>query len=358
MSKIEIQQLLVVAVERNASDIHICAGEIPALRIGGNIFRLNFPPLSNAAVREMAYSLMTDSQRARFRRNFSVDFPFSFRDIARFRANVYLQSRGLSLALRRIPMKVMSLKELGAPTILQQIAEYQAGLVLVTGATGSGKSTTLAAMINHINLTRASHVITIEDPIEYIHSPQNSIINQREVGEHTPSFSSALRDALREDPDVILVGEMRDLETISLAITAAETGHLVFGTLHSNNCAETIERIIDVYPNEEQKNVRLILSNCLQAVVFQTLVNKMGNLGQVALYEVLLSNTAIKHLIRENKVAQILSNMETSKGSGMQTMDNAIMDAVRHSKISMTEGEAVRRRLGLVPGGISRRKTR
>ena len=345
--KLTLKQLLLHTVKTEASDLHLCAGEIPAIRVKGKIQRLNTPLFTTLDLQLLVDELMTDKQRSTFHSKLSVDFPFSFADVARFRCNAYMQSNGISIALRRIPAKILSLKELDAPFVLEQIADYRRGLILVTGPTGSGKSTTLAAMVNHINQTRSEHVITIEDPIEYIHTPKACIINQREIGAHALSFSSALRAALREDPDVILVGEMRDLETISLAITAAETGHLVLGTLHTNNCAESVDRIVDAYPSEEQKQIRVMLSSSLRAVVSQTLAVRSSGRGRVALHEVMLVNPAIRNLIRESKTHQIFSVIDTSRGMGMQTMETAIQKAVVQSAITREEAEIVRNRVGI-----------
>ncbi|MEC8380497.1 MAG: type IV pilus twitching motility protein PilT [Myxococcota bacterium] len=347
MSTPSLRQLLMVAVKSDASDLHIGADEVPAIRTGGAIKRLNMSPLTSVEVRDMANELMTDRQRAYFHQELSVDFSFAFEEKARFRVNVYNQSNGVSLALRRIPADILSLQQLNMPSILEQIAEISRGLVLVTGPTGSGKSTTQAAVINHINRTRSEHILTIEDPIEFLHTPNRCIINQREIGAHARSFSKALRSALREDPDVILVGEMRDLETISLAITAAETGHLVLGTLHTNSCPESIDRIIDAYPAEEQKQIRVMLSNALKAVVSQVLVPQFSGQGRMALQEIMLVNPAIRNLIRENKVHQIHTVMDTARGQGMQTMNTAIKNAVQQLKITPQKGEEIRIRLGI-----------
>ena len=347
MSTPSLRQLLLVAVKSDASDLHIGADEVPAIRTGGEIKRLNMAAMTSAEVRDMANELMTDRQRSTFHQELSVDFSFALEDKARFRVNVYNQTNGVSLALRRIPASILSLQQLGMPSILEQIADFSRGLVLVTGPTGSGKSTTLAAVINHINCTRSEHILTIEDPIEFLHTPNRCIINQREIGAHARSFSEALRAALREDPDVILVGEMRDLETISLAITAAETGHLVLGTLHTNSCPESIDRIIDAYPAEEQKQIRVMLSNALKAVVSQTLVPQLSGKGRVALQEIMLVNPAIRNLIRENKAHQIHTVMDTARGQGMQTMSTAIKHAIQQMKISPQKGEELRTRLGI-----------
>lgn len=334
MSQIRIHDLLRHAVQQKASDIHIAAGEPPALRIHGEIERLNMPPLPAAEARRLAYSIMNEKQKVIFENELELDFSFGLKGLARFRVNVFQQRRGVGIVLRQIPSQVLTLEEINAPQVFRKIAEIRKGLVLVTGPTGSGKSTTLAAIIDHINKNRAEHIITIEDPLEFVHSPMKCIINQREIGAHTKSFSNALRSALREDPDVILVGEMRDLETVSLAMSAAETGHLVFGTLHTNSCPETIDRIIDSYPHEQQSQVRTMLSTSLMAVITQGLMRRQDSAGRVAVHEIMIVNRAIRNLIRENKLHQIPSSMETAKGSGMQTMEMALKEAVRKRLIT------------------------
>lgn len=336
-----IHNLLRHAVDVKASDIHLAAGEPPALRINGEVERIeNADSLSATEVRRIAYSIMNEKQKVFFENNLELDFSFGVQDLARFRVNVFQQRRGIGLVLRQIPSTVLSLEDINAPNVFRRIAETRKGLVLVTGPTGSGKSTTLAAIIDFINKNRAEHIITIEDPLEFIHKPHRCIINQREVGTHTKSFGNALRSALREDPDVILVGEMRDLETVSLAMSAAETGHLVFGTLHTNSCPETIDRIIDSYPHEQQSQIRTMLSTSLMAVITQGLLRTIDGTGRVAIHEIMLVNRAIRNLIRENKLHQIPSTMETSKGSGMQTMEMALKAAVAKRQISRQQAIA------------------
>ena len=334
MSQVRIHEMLTFAVQHKASDIHLGAGEIPSVRIDGEIRRLDLEPLTADDARRMAYSIMNEKQKSRFETDFEVDFSIGLQGLARFRVNVFTQARGVGLVLRQIPNRVMTLEELSAPPVFHQIAAHRKGLVLVTGPTGSGKSTSLAAIIDHINKTRAEHILTIEDPIEFVHTPHKCLINQREIGSHTKSFSVALRSALREDPDVILVGEMRDLETVSLALTAAETGHLVFGTLHTNSAPETIDRIIDAYPHEQQAQVRTMLSTSLAAVVTQTLIRKERGPGRVAAHEVMICTNAIRNLIRENKLHQIPSIMQASKNDGMQLMANAVKDLADKGVIS------------------------
>ena len=333
--QIRIHDLLRDAVEKDASDIHLAAGEIPALRIHGEIERLDeLGVLSPAEARRLAYSVMNEKQKVVFENEFELDFSFGLKGLARFRVNVFQQRLGVGMVLRQIPSEVLTLEQIQAPDVFRRIAETRKGLVLVTGPTGSGKSTTLAAIIDFINKSRAEHIITIEDPLEFIHKPDRCIINQREVGAHTRSFQNALRSALREDPDVILVGEMRDLETISLAMSAAETGHLVFGTLHTNSCPETIDRIIDSYPHEQQSQVRTMLSTSLMAVITQGLLRRVDGQGRVAVHEIMIVNRAIRNLIRENKLHQIPSTMETARGSGMQTMEMALKAAVARRLIT------------------------
>ena len=324
MSQVRIHEMLTFAVQHKASDIHLAAGEVPSVRIDGDVRRLDLESLSADDARRIAYSIMNEKQKSRFEEDFEVDFSIGLQGLARFRVNVFTQARGVGLVLRQIPSRVLTLEELSAPPVFHQIANYSKGLVLVTGPTGSGKSTSLAGIIDHINKTRAEHILTIEDPIEFVHTPHKCLINQREVGSHTRSFAVALRSALREDPDVILVGELRDLETISLALTAAETGHLVFGTLHTNSAPETIDRIIDAYPHEQQAQVRTMLSTSLAAVVTQTLIRKERGPGRVAAHEVMIATSAVRNLIRENKLHQIPSIMQASKGEGMVLMDSAV----------------------------------
>lgn len=328
MGQIRIHEMLNFAVQHKASDIHLGAGEIPSVRIDGEVRRLDLDQLNIEDARRLAYSIMNEKQKSRFENDLEVDFSIGLEGLARFRVNVFTQSRGVGMVLRQIPSRVLTLDELGAPPIFHQIAGYRKGLVLVTGPTGSGKSTSLAAIVDHINKNRAEHILTIEDPIEFVHTPHKCLINQREVGSHTKSFSVALRSALREDPDVILIGEMRDLETVSLALTAAETGHLVFGTLHTNSAPETIDRIIDAYPHEQQAQVRTMLSTSLAAVVTQTLLRKDRGPGRVAAHEIMIATPAIRNLIRENKLHQMPSIMQASKGEGMVLMEDAILGLV------------------------------
>ncbi len=331
---IRIHELLKFAVDNRASDIHFGAAERPAIRKDGEIHRLDVPPLGADDAKRLAYSMMPEKQRIAFENNLETDFALAFKGLARFRVNVFTQSRGIGVVMRQIPTKILSMEELGLPPVFNRIANFKRGLVLVTGPPGSGKSSTLAAVVDFINRNRAEHILTVEDPVEFVHAPQKCIINQREVGTDTKSFANALRSALREDPDVILVGEMRDLETISLAISAAETGHLVFGTLHTNSAPETVDRVIDAFPHEAQQQIRTMLASSLMAVVTQALIKKQFEPGRVAAQEVLIVNSAIRNLIRENKLFQIPSLMQAGKADGNQTMSTALKDLAIKKKIS------------------------
>ncbi|NJD89523.1 MAG: type IV pilus twitching motility protein PilT [Betaproteobacteria bacterium] len=333
----DIAELLAFSVKNKASDLHLSAGLPPMIRVHGDVRRINVPPLEHKDVHGMVYDIMNDSQRKVYEETLEVDFSFEIPNLARFRVNAFNQNRGAGAVFRTIPSKVLTLEDLHAPKIFAEIAKYPRGLVLVTGPTGSGKSTTLAAMINDVNENEYGHILTVEDPIEFVHEAKKCLINQREVGPHTLSFSNALRSALREDPDIILVGEMRDLETIRLAMTAAETGHLVFGTLHTSSAAKTVDRIIDVFPAAEKEMIRAMLSESLRAVISQTLCKTKDGAGRVAAHEIMIGTPAIRNLIREAKVAQMYSAIQTGQAIGMQTLDQNLQDLVKRSLISIPE---------------------
>ena len=336
----DITELLAFAVKNKASDLHLSAGLPPMIRVHGDVRRINVPPLEHKDVHGMVYDIMNDSQRKVYEETLEVDFSFEIPNLARFRVNAFNQNRGAGAVFRTIPSKVLTLEDLHAPKIFAEIAKYPRGLVLVTGPTGSGKSTTLAAMINDVNENEYGHILTVEDPIEFVHEAKKCLINQREVGPHTLSFSNALRSALREDPDIILVGEMRDLETIRLAMTAAETGHLVFGTLHTSSAAKTVDRIIDVFPAAEKEMIRAMLSESLRAVISQTLCKTKDGSGRVAAHEIMIGTPAIRNLIREAKVAQMYSSIQTGQALGMQTLDQNLQDLVKRSLISIPEARS------------------
>lgn len=337
---VDITQLLAFSVKNKASDLHLSAGLPPMIRVHGDVRRINVEPLDHKQVHAMVYDIMNDSQRKHFEEFLEIDFSFEIDGLARFRVNAFNQQRGAGAVFRTIPSKILTLEQLNCPKIFGELALKPRGLVLVTGPTGSGKSTTLAAMVNYLNETEFGHILTVEDPIEFVHESKKCLVNQREVGPHTQSFAAALRSALREDPDCILVGEMRDLETIRLAMTAAETGHLVFGTLHTSSAAKTIDRIIDVFPAEEKEMVRAMLSESLQAVISQTLCKTRDGQGRVAAHEIMLGTSAIRNLIREAKVAQMYSSIQTGNSVGMQTLDQNLTDLVRRNIISPAEARS------------------
>ncbi len=338
----DITQLLTFGVDQSASDCHLSSSEPPMLRIHGELKRLDHPPLSKEQVHAMVFDMMNDVQRKVFEEYHECDFSFEMGDIARFRVNVYLQRRGMGAVFRTIPTKVLALEQLGMPPILRQLCDKEKGLVLVTGPTGSGKSTTLAAMLDFLNETFEGHILTIEDPIEFVHKSKKCLVTQRELGPHTLSFANALKSALREDPDIILVGEMRDLETIQLALTAAETGHLVFGTLHTSSAPKTVDRIIDVFPPNQQAQIRTQFAESVEGVITQTLLKKKTG-GRAAALEIMIGTTAVRNLIREAKLHQIPGIMQASKKDGMQTMDMALVDLVTRGVV--TKGEAQSRSL-------------
>tara|TARA_Y100000588_G_scaffold191295_1_gene205260 strand:+ start:703 stop:1737 length:1035 start_codon:yes stop_codon:yes gene_type:complete len=334
----DIGELLAFGVKNGASDLHLSAGLPPMIRVDGDVRRINVPALEHKVVRDLVYDIMNDKQRKDYEEFLETDFSFEVPGLARFRVNAFNHQRGAGAVFRTIPSEILSLEDLKAPGIFKEIADTPRGVVLVTGPTGSGKSTTLAAMINHKNESEYGHILTVEDPIEFVHESKKCLINQREVHRDTLGFSEALRSALREDPDVILVGEMRDLETIRLALTAAETGHLVFGTLHTSSAAKTIDRVVDVFPASEKDMIRSMLSESLKAVISQTLLKKNGG-GRVAAHEIMLGTPAIRNLIRENKIAQMYSAIQTGQSLGMQTLDQNLQKLVKEGMVSRKEAQ-------------------
>ena len=335
----DVTELLVFGVEQGASDCHLSAGEPPMIRIHGDLKKLDYPAMSREEVHSLIYDIMGDAQRKTFEETHECDFSFEMGAIARFRVNVFLQRKGEGAVFRTIPTKIQTLDELGMPPILRQLCDKEKGLILVTGPTGSGKSTTLAAMVDDLNNTYEGHILTIEDPVEFVHQSKKCLVNQRELGPHTYSFANALRAALREDPDVILVGEMRDLETIQLALTAAETGHIVFGTLHTSSAPKTVDRIIDVFPPSQQSQIRAQFAESIEAVITQTLLKKKGG-GRTAALEIMTGTTAVRNLIREGKIHQIPGTMQVSQKDGMQTMDMALVNLINRGIITREEAQS------------------
>ena len=335
----DITELLAFSAKNGASDLHLSAGLPPMIRVDGDIRRINVPALQHNDVHDMVYDIMNDKQRKDFEEFMETDFSFEVPGLARFRVNAFNHNRGAGAVFRTIPSKVLSLDDLGAPNIFREISNQARGLILVTGPTGSGKSTTLAAMIDYVNDSKYEHILTVEDPIEFVHSSKKCLVNQREVHRDTLGFNEALRSALREDPDIILVGELRDLETIRLAISAAETGHLVYGTLHTSSAAKTISRIIDVFPAAEKDMIRSMLSESLKAVISQTLLKKNGG-GRIAAHEIMIGTPAIRNLIREDKIAQMYSSIQTGQAVGMQTLDQCLKDLITKGLISKADARS------------------
>ncbi|MGC8120064.1 type IV pilus twitching motility protein PilT [Marinobacter sp. VGCF2001] len=335
----DITELLAFSAKQGASDLHLSAGLPPMIRVDGDVRRINLPPMEHKEVHGLIYDIMNDKQRKDYEEFLETDFSFEVPGVARFRVNAFNQNRGAGAVFRTIPSKVLTMEDLGMGQVFKDIASVPRGLVLVTGPTGSGKSTTLAAMIDYINDSRYEHILTIEDPIEFVHESKKCLVNQREVHRDTLGFNESLRSALREDPDIILVGELRDLETIRLALTAAETGHLVFGTLHTTSAAKTIDRVVDVFPAEEKSMVRSMLSESLQAVISQTLMKKMGG-GRIAAHEIMIGTAAIRNLIREDKIAQMYSAIQTGGSLGMQTLDQCLERLLQKGLISRDAARA------------------
>ncbi len=348
----DITQLLAFGVEQGASDVHLSSGEPPRLRINGDLKNLENPPLSQEQVHGMLFDIMTDAQRKGFEEHRDIDFSFHLGDVARFRVNLFMQQKGEAAVFRTIPEKILSLEQLGMPRIMRELCQREKGLVLITGPTGSGKSTTLAAMMDFINDDFEGHILTIEDPIEFVHKSKKCLVNQRELGAHTHSFANALRAALREDPDVILVGEMRDLETIQLTLTAAETGHLVFATIHTSSAPDTVNRIIDVFPPAQQAQIRTQFAESIEAVFTQTLLKKKGE-GRVAAVEIMTGTTAVRNLIREEKIHQLVGTIQVSQKAGMQTMDMALTDLVTRGIVTREEAQSRSNTPNLFAGPVS-----
>jgi twitching motility protein PilT len=333
----DISEFLIFAVNNKASDLHLSAGEPPHVRIHGEMRKFETPVLGREEIHNMIYDILSDQQRKIYEEQLEIDFSFSLGEYGRFRVNVFKQNRGDAAVFRTIPGTIPTFESLGLPKVLIDLCRLEKGLVLVTGPTGSGKSTTLAAMVDLINTRLKGHIITIEDPIEFVHSSKSCLINQRELGPHTHTFANALRSALREDPDVMLIGEMRDLETISLALTAAETGHLVLGTLHTSGAPKTIDRIVDVFPGAQQNQVRSMLSESIQAIITQALFKHRDGKGRVAAFEIMTASPAVRNLIRENKIAQIPSAMQTSRQLGMQTMEASVKELLARNLVTQEE---------------------
>ncbi|MGH8529111.1 MAG: type IV pilus twitching motility protein PilT [Nevskiales bacterium] len=335
----DVTQLLTFGVKQGASDLHLSAGMPPCIRIDGDMQRINLPEMDHKTVHSMVYDIMNDRQRKEYEDRYECDFSFEIQGMARFRVNAFNQNRGAGAVFRTIPSKILSLEQLNCPPVFKELIDVPRGIILVTGPTGSGKSTTLAAMVDHLNDNEQGHILTVEDPIEFVHISKKCLINQREVHRDTHSFNDALRSALREDPDIILVGELRDLETIRLALTAAETGHLVFGTVHTSSAAKTVDRIVDVFPAAEKDMVRAMLSESLRAVISQSLLKKKGG-GRIAAHEIMVGTPAIRNLIRENKIAQMYSSIQTGQNTGMQTLDQCLQGLVARGAVARDEARS------------------
>ncbi len=332
----DLTQLLAFTMQNDASDLHLSSGNPPIIRVSGQMKRVKGDSLGSDDIRTMLYSVMAEEQRAEYEKNMELDFAIALGEKARFRVNAFTTRLGAAAVFRTIPTEIPTMDQLGLPPVMKRFAELEKGIILVTGPTGSGKSTTLSSMVNHINLHHAKHILTVEDPVEFFHTSKKSLVNHREVGQDTKTFARALKSALREDPDVILVGEMRDHETISLALTAAETGHLVFGTLHANSASKTIDRIIDVFPSGDKEMVRAMLSSSIQGVIAQTLLRKEGG-GRVGAFEILVGTNAVRNLIRENQIPQMYSMMQTGSRYGMITMEDAVTDLLEAGIIGKDE---------------------
>jgi len=353
---VSLRELLEQMVRMGASDLHLTAGSPPVVRVDGKLQRMSYDMLTSEETKKIAYSMLNEKQKLKFEQNWELDFSFGIESMSRFRANIFMQRGNAAVALRQIPYEIRSFDQLGLPKVIADFARLPRGLVLVTGPTGSGKSTTLAAVIDKINKERPVHIITVEDPIEYLHRHQTALINQREVYSDTPSFASALKYALREDPDVVLVGEMRDLETIEAALSISETGHLAFATLHTNSCAETINRIVDVFPNNQQEQIRVTLSFVLQAVVSQVLIPKIGG-GRVMAMEIMIATPAMRAIVRDDKIHQLYSMIQSGQKFGMKTMNQSLGELYQTGKISLNDAMGTSSNQQELSEMLSRQKT-
>ncbi|MDZ4803867.1 MAG: type IV pilus twitching motility protein PilT [Candidatus Eisenbacteria bacterium] len=349
----DITELLVFTKNQGASDLHLSSGMPPLVRINGDMTPLDMPPLDRESLHTLIWDIMNDVQKKTFEENHELDFAIDLAGVCRFRVNCFVQRRGEGAVFRVIPSEIKSMQDLALPAVLAEMAMREKGLILVTGPTGSGKSTTLAAMLDHVNRKRRGHIITVEDPIEFVHDSKNCLVNQREIGPHTHSFANALKSALREDPDVILVGELRDLETMQLAITAAETGHVVFGTLHTNSAAKTIDRVIDIFPSSQQAQIRTMFSESIVGIVCQTLLKRSDKKGRVAGLEILVGVPALRNLIREDKTAQIMSVIQTGGQYGMQSMDQCLKNLVMQGAVTREEAARKSTNPALFLGGVA-----